>query len=245
MSTVIIAQARMTSTRLPGKVLKPVLGKPLLTYFIERLRRVTLADQVLIATTINASDETIVDWCRTLGVAFTRGAEYDVLSRYYDAAVVTGADTIVRVTSDCPLIDPALVDDCIRFFHENASRFDYISNSQEKSYPLGMSVEVFSFRSLQEAYAEGTAEADREHVTPFLYMHPERYRIGRLGSPRNLSEYRLTLDTPEDLELITRIIEALYPLKPEFNLADIVELLTMHNDWPRINAHVRQKKYGQ
>lgn len=245
MSTVIIAQARMTSTRLPGKVLKTVLDKPLLSYFIERLRRATLADQVVIATTINASDEPIVDLCRTLQIGFTRGSEDDVLSRYFDAAVVTGADTIVRVTSDCPLIDPALVDETIRFFHEESANFDYVSNSLETTYPLGMGVEVFSFRALQEAYSEGTEKADREHVTPFLYTHPERYLIGGIRFPRDLSKHRWTVDTPEDLALITRIIETLYPLKSDFNLADILELMVVHPDWPLINANIRQKKLGQ
>lgn len=242
MSTVIIAQARMTSTRLPGKVLKTVLGKPLLTYFVERLRRVALADKVVIATTTNTSDEPIVNLCRMMQVSFTRGSESDVLSRYYDAAMVTGANTIVRVTSDCPLIDPLLVDETIRLFHDNSLRFDYVSNSLESKYPLGMGVEVFTMQALKEAHTEGISNAEREHVTPFLYTHPERYRIGGVRSPRDLSQHRWTVDTPEDLELVTRIIQALYPLKPDFDLADILELVAGHPDWPLINAHIRQKK---
>jgi len=245
MRTVIIAQARMTSTRLPGKVLKTVLGKPLLAYFVERLRRVSLADQVLIATTINASDEPIVNLCRTLQTGFTRGSEDDVLARYHDAAVVSGADTVVRVTSDCPLIDPVVIDEAIRFFNATFPNFDYVSNSLEPSYPLGMGVEVFSSRALREAFCEATREPDREHVTPFLYTHPERYRIGGLRYSHDLSRHRWTVDTPQDLELISRIIEALYPLKPDFNLADIVELLARHPDWLLINADIRQKKLGQ
>lgn len=245
MKTVVIAQARMTSTRLPGKVLKTVLGKPLLAYFIERLQRVSLANQIVIATTINATDEPIVDLCRNLSVAFTRGSEQDVLSRYYDAAVVTGADIIVRVTSDCPLIDPALVDEAIRYFNTNSDRFDYVSNSLAETYPRGMDVEVFSAHLLREAQFEANLTPEREHVTPFFYTHPERYRIGEIHAPQNLSHHRWTVDTPEDLELIKRLIKTLYPLKPDFNLADILETLAVHPDWPLINTDIRQKKLGQ
>lgn len=245
MKTVLIAQTRMTSTRLPGKVLKPVLGKPLLAYFIERLRRASQLHQIVIATTINAADEPIVNLCRELSVPFTRGSENDVLSRYYDAAVVTEADIIVRVTSDCPLIDPAVVDETIDYFKTHSSRFDYVSNSLTETYPRGMDVEVFSAHLLREAQLEANLKPEREHVTPYFYTHPERYRIGHIRAPQNLSHHRWTVDTPEDLELITRLIETLYPLKPDFNLADILKTLAAHPDWPLINTHIRQKKLGQ
>ena len=245
MKTVVIAQARMTSTRLPGKVLKEVLGKPLLAYFIERLQRVSLADQIVIATTINATDEPIVDLCRKLSVAFTRGSEEDVLSRYYDAAVVTRADAIVRVTSDCPLIDPAVIDETIATFLHSVPRLDYASNSIENTYPLGMGVEIFSRQALREAHSESTKAPEREHVTPFLYTHPERYRLGGIRHTKDLSVHRWTVDTPEDFELVTRIIEGLYPIKPDFNLADILELVTEHPTWSLINANIRQKKLGE
>lgn len=245
MKTIVIAQARMTSTRLPGKVLKTVLGRPLLAYFIERLRRVSLANRMVIATTINASDEPIVALCRELSVAFTRGSEDDVLSRYYDTAMVTGADVVVRVTSDCPVIDPSVIDETIACFLNSVPRPDYVSNAIDNTYPLGMGVEVFSRQALVEAYCESTTTPEREHVTPFLYTHPERYRVGGIRLPTDLSMHRWTVDTPEDFELITRIIEALYPLKPDFNLADILELLTEHPAWSLINANIRQKKLGE
>lgn len=245
MKTVVIVQARMTSTRLPGKVLKTVLGKPLLRYFIERLQRAALVDQIVIATTINANDEPIVNLCRELSVAFTRGSDEDVLSRYYDAAIVTGAALVVRITSDCPLIDPAVVDEAIGHFKANNHRFDYVSNSLAETFPRGMDVEVFPARLLWEAQFEARLKLEREHVTPFFYTHPERYRIGHISAPQNLSHHRWTVDTPEDLELIKRLIETLYPLKPDFNMADILETLAAHPDWPLINANVRQKKLGQ
>jgi spore coat polysaccharide biosynthesis protein SpsF len=245
MKTVLIAQARMNSTRLPGKVLKAVLDKPLLTYFVERLRQASQIQQIIIATTINTADEPIVALCRKLSVPFMRGAEADVLSRYYDAAVLAEADIIVRVTADCPLVDPALIDETVSYFKENIHRFDYVSNSLTATYPRGMDVEVCAFAALREAFLEATEAVDREHVTPFLYTQPTRYRIGEIHAPVNLSQHRWTVDTAEDFDLIRRLIETLYPLKPEFNLADILDTLSKHPDWPLINAHITQKSLGE
>ncbi|MGD9788639.1 MAG: NTP transferase domain-containing protein [Sulfuricellaceae bacterium] len=245
MKVVIIDQARMTSTRLPGKVLKPVLGKPLLEYQIERLRRVKRADDVVIATTTNASDDILVDFCRRHGVKVYRGSELDVLSRYYGAAVEAEADVVVRVTSDCPVIDPAVVDQVIGHYLAHQKEYDYVSNTQVRSFPRGMDAEVFSFGALESAYREGQLEYEREHVTPFLYGHPERFRIGQWVFREDRGDDRWTVDTPEDFELIRRIIEDLFPVKPEFTLEDILDLLAMHPDWRQINAHVTQKKLGE
>jgi spore coat polysaccharide biosynthesis protein SpsF len=245
MKTVIIVQARMTSTRLPGKVLKPVLGKTLLEYLVERLRRVRLADDIVIATTTNDTDQPIVDLCKKLGVAVTRGSEHDVLARYYEAARMHEAEVIVRVTSDCPAIDPAIVDKVIGFYRDHGKEYDYVSNSLEQSYPYGMAVEVFPFKSLELAYREAKAEPEREHVSPFLYTRPERFRIGQVLHHEDLSYHRWTVDTPEDFELIRRLLEALYPVKPEFDMADVLALLEKHPDWVEINSHVRQKKLGE
>lgn len=245
MKTVIIVQARMTSTRLPGKVLKEVLGKTLLEYQIERLRRVKLADEIVIATTINHTDQPIVDLCRRLHVAVTRGSEHDVLARYYEAAKLHHADVIVRVTSDCPAIDPAVIDQVIAFYRDHPGQYDYVSNSLKQSFPYGMAVEVFPFNALEEAAHEARAEPEREHVSPFLYTRPERYHIGQVVYPRDVSHHRWTVDTPEDFELIRRIIEALYPIKPEYEMQDVLALLDHHPDWVQINAHVQQKKLGE
>jgi len=244
MNTVIIVQARMTSTQLPGKVLKQVLGKTLLEYLVERLRRVNLANGIVIATTTNDTDLPIVDLCRRLDVAVTRGSEHDVLARYYEAAKLHHADVIVRVTSDCPLIDPAVIDEAIGFYLDHSMEYDYVSNALTQSYPYGMAAEVFPYKVLEEAHLEAKAEPEREHVTPFIYTRPERYRIGHLVNAENHSHHRWTVDTPEDFELVRRITEALYPVKPEFDTNDILALLKRHPDWVEINAHVRQKKLG-
>ncbi|MDZ8221576.1 MULTISPECIES: glycosyltransferase family protein [unclassified Nostoc] len=245
MKTVIIVQARMTSTRLPRKVLKKVLDKPLLEYQIERLKRVKLADEIVIATTINSTDLPIIELCDRLLIPYFRGSEEDVLGRYYGAAKEHHADVVVRVTSDCPLIDPQVIDKVIQFYLEHKYEYDYVSNCLERSYPRGMDTEVFSFIALHQAFVEATAQPDREHVTPFIYMHPERYRFAQVVSSENQSSHRWTVDTEDDFELIKRIIEALYPQIPKFSLGDCLDLLRQYPDWSLINAHVEQKKYGK
>lgn len=245
MKTVIIVQARMTSTRLPGKVLKTVLDKPLLEYQIERLRRVSLADEIVIATTINDTDQAIVALCERLDVPFYRGSEDDVLSRYYEAAVTHNADVVVRVTSDCPVIDPNIINDVIGHYLQNYPQYAYVSNCQKRTYPRGMDTEVFSFKSLEQAFQEATAQPDREHVTPFIYMHPQRYQIGEICYSNNQSQHRWTVDTQEDFELIRRILEALYPHDPQFTLEKMLNLLAQHPDWRLLNTHIEQKHYGK
>ncbi|MGD0153016.1 MAG: glycosyltransferase family protein [Thermacetogeniaceae bacterium] len=245
MKSAIVVQARMNSTRLPGKVLKTVLGKPLLEYQIERLRRVRLADGIIVATTINDGDQPIIDLCNRLSVHSYRGPEFDVLARYYGAAATFGADLIVRVTSDCPVIDPQVVDGVIAFYLDHRQQYDYVANTLARTYPRGMDTEAFSFRALSEAHSEATAEPDREHVTPFIYRNDRRYRLANVSYREDQSRHRWTVDTEDDFELIGRIIGALYPRQPEFSLEDILDLLAEHPDWPEINEHVEQKKYGQ
>lgn len=239
MKILLIVQVRMTSTRLPGKVLLPLAGEPMLTRLIERLRRVQRADGIVIATTTNATDDPIAALCDTLGVPCHRGSEHDVLSRYADAARLHGADAVVRITSDCPLIDPALIDQVIAVYAEGDS--DYVSNMLPPTWPYGMAVEVFSAAALQQAHTEATQPAEREHVTPFIYWHPERYRLRNVASPVDLSHHRWTVDTPEDYELVRRLFETLHPINPEFTQADILTLLDAHPDWMTLNQHVQQK----
>jgi spore coat polysaccharide biosynthesis protein SpsF len=240
-NTVIIVQARMTSTRLPGKILKPVLGKSLLEYQIERLHRVHQANALCVATTVNDSDEPVVTLCQTLKIPTFRGSEADVLGRYYGAAQAAQADAVVRVTSDCPLIDPAIVDEVITTYLQRAEHVDYVSNTLERTYPRGLDVEIFPFNVLEQAHREATQPEEREHVTPFIYRHPERYRIAQVKQVMDHSIERWTVDTPEDFELIRRVIEALYPNTPEFNQTDVLALLDTHPDWRAINADVEQK----
>jgi spore coat polysaccharide biosynthesis protein SpsF len=242
MSLTIIVQARMTSSRLPGKVLAPVLGRPLLWYQIERLRRVKEAARLVIATTVNKADDPIVSLCLAGGVDHWRGSEDDVLSRYFETARHFAASTVVRVTADCPLIDPSIVDAAIAVYSQAGGQLDYVSNMMEPTWPYGMAVEVLSVRALSEANAEAREAAEREHVTPFIYWRPARYRLRSLTRRPNLSHMRWTVDTPEDFELVRRIIEALYPSKPDFAMEDVLALLGEHPAWQDINRHVQQRQ---
>ena len=243
MKTFIIVQARMTSTRLPGKVLLPLAGEPMLVRLLERLHRVQRAQGIVIATTTNTTDDPIAALCAQQGVPCHRGSEHDVLSRYADAARLHGADVVVRITSDCPLIDPALIDQVIAAYEEGDS--DYVSNMLPPTWPYGMAVEVFSAAALAQAHAEATQAAEREHVTPFLYWHPERYRLRNVASPVDLSHHRWTVDTPEDYELVRRLFEHLMPTQPHFTQADVLALLDQHPDWIALNQHIQQKPATQ
>lgn len=160
-------------------------------------------------------------------------------SRYADAARLHGADTVVRITSDCPLIDPALIDQVIAAFEEGGS--DYVSNMLPPTWPYGMAVEVFSAVALAQAHSEATQAAEREHVTPFLYWHPERYRLRNVASPVDLSQHRWTVDMPEDYELVRRLFNSLMPIHPCFTQADVLAVLDQHPDWFALNQHIQQK----
>lgn len=231
----------MSSERLPGKVLKEVLERPLLEYELERLKRVQSVDEIIVATTVNHSDDLIAELCRRFSVFCFRGSEWDVLARFRAAARSRQADVVVRVSADCPLIDPEIVQKTLDFYLKNRLRYDYVSNILKRTYPRGMDCEVFSFQTLDETFAEAALKTDREHVTSFIYARPERYRLGGVTNDLDESHNRWTVDTQEDFDLIQKIISALYPSNPAFVLADILRLLSEKPEWRKINRHVRQK----
>jgi spore coat polysaccharide biosynthesis protein SpsF len=245
MRTVVIVQARMSSTRLPGKIMKQVLGRPLIDFLMERLSRVRLADQVVIATTTNPADDIVAEWCQSKSIPHIRGSEQDVLERYIQAAHQFNAQTIVRITSDCPLIDPALVDKMIAYYQMHQEHYDYMSNALERTYPRGMDTEVFSLAALEKAHEEARAPIERELVTIYMYWNPKRFRITNVPDIKDRSQYRLTVDTPEDFELIRRMFETLYPKNPAFGVEDMVQLLEAQPDLAAINAHIEQKVYSR
>jgi spore coat polysaccharide biosynthesis protein SpsF len=241
LKVVAIIQARMNSSRLPGKILYKVLDKALLSLQIERVKKVSLIDEIVIATTINSCDEPIVELCQKLDVACYRGSELDVLKRYYEAASAFKANAIVRLTSDCPVIDPFTVDRVIAHYLFHSAHVDYVSNILNRSYPRGMDTEIFSMEALRIANYETTLMHDREHVTPYIYTHPERFRLESVEYLSNESHHRWTVDTMEDFQLIAKIIESLYPSNPSFTLEDMLTLLQKHPEWSEINAFVQQK----
>jgi len=234
----MIIQARMGSTRLPGKVLKPIAGRPMLSYQLERLRRCKRVDRIVVATTVMPADDPIVAFCQAEGVLCTRGSEHDVLSRYIDAARHVGATSVVRVTSDCPLLEPELVDQAVDALGDGV---DYVSNMMQPTWPYGMAVEAMPCGVLEEAASQASDPAEREHVTPFIYWRPERYRLKSLTMEPDLSDKRWTVDTPEDFDLVSRIISTLHPRKPDFGISDVLELLEQNPSWETINRHVIQK----
>ena len=239
----LIVQARMNSQRLPGKVLRPVLGRPLLSYQIERLKRARLVDEFTVATSVNASDDPIVNYCRKEGISVYRGPEEDVLERFYGAALEKKASVIVRICADSPLVDPEVVDRVIRFYLERSDEFDYVCNFHPRTFPRGLDCEVFPFRVLEEVRRLAKDPKEREHVTTHVYARPSDYRIGNVAQPLDQSGHRWTVDTPEDLELITRILTALYPTAPRFTTEDVLRLLEKHPEWSALNETVKQKGF--
>ncbi len=238
MRTVAIIQARMGSTRLPGKVLRPLAGQPMLARVVERVGRSRRVDETVIATTVATADQALEDLCRERGWFCDRGSEDDVLDRYCQSARRHRADRVVRITSDCPLIDPGLIDEVVAVLVREKA--DYASNTLEpRTFPRGLDVEVFPFAALERAWREDQNPAWREHVTPFLYRHPERFRLARVANDEDLSRHRWTVDTAEDYELVRRVYDHFGD--SAFGWQDVLRLLEDHPDWLRINQGVNQK----
>lgn len=237
----MIVQARMGSTRLPGKIMKQILGKPILSFVVERLKRVKQASVLHIATTTNPLDGSIVKFCEDHSISYSRGSEDDVLDRFYQAASQLKLDVAVRVNSDCPLIDPALVDHVIGQFLGQKGTLDYASNILKETYPVGMHTEVFTRAALAQAHQQAKEKFEREHVTPFIYRNPQKFKLLSVESSKNLGEHRWVVDTPEDFELAKNILETLYPQQPEFGMKDVLDLLAQHPEWLKINSHIRHK----
>lgn len=243
MNVVCIIQTRIGSTRLPGKVLKKICNKTVLEHDIDRLKRVKNIDKIVIATTILEKDNLIVEEADRLGIAYYRGSEEDVLSRYYYAAKENKADIVVRVTSDCPLIDSAITGQIIQYYLDNREKYDYVSNTIDRTYPRGLDTEVFSFKALEKAFNEATSQRDREHVTPYIWDNPNLFKILQYRGEVDYSDLRWTLDTTEDFELINRIYTSLYPQKcNEFAMKDIIELYEKYPELHNINNTIEQKK---
>jgi spore coat polysaccharide biosynthesis protein SpsF len=237
-----IIQARMGSTRLSGKVMKKIKGKTILHHVIERIQQSKLVDEIIVATTLLERDDIIVNEMKNCGVKCFRGSEEDVLSRYYYAAKESNVDTIVRITSDCPLVDPNVIDEIIAFCLDR--KYDLVTNAgtdlTQRTYPRGLDIEVFSIEILEDAFKNGKENYHREHVTPFIYEHSNN--IHYFKSVVDYSKHRWTLDTEEDLKLISEIYNRLYKGRHDFYLPDIIELFENEPYLFTINAHIEQKK---
>lgn len=218
-----IIQARMSSTRLPGKVLKTVKGRPLLSYQVERIRRARLLEQIVVATTASAHDGALARFCEEEKLNYFRGSEKDVLARFYQAAKRFKANVIVRLTADSPLIDPLLIDEAVNFYKNNTDLYDYVANTAPppSTFPDGMDVEVFSFSVLERAFLEAKLPSEREHVTFYLWK-TAKFRTYQIKHSRDYSHYRFTVDYPQDFEVVSEIFEQLYPKNNFFTMEDAV-----------------------
>ena len=236
MRRVIIVQARMTSTRLPGKILMDLAGRPLLEQQLRRLQRCGHADEIMVATTTNRDDDPIVDLVKKLGMSWFRGSENDVLSRYLGAARQARADLVVRITSDCPLIDPALTDHVIRSLCENASRYDYAANCLDRTYPRGLDTEAFFFDTLLRLDRMTLDPKLREHATYLiLAKHPAFLALSLSDAGGNNADLRWTVDYPEDLELVRRLYGDLGLGERDVPYAEILGHVRAHPELATIN----------
>lgn len=242
--TVAIIQARMGSTRLPGKIMMDLSGSPVLAHVIGRVGQMKTLDDIIIATTNAPADDIVAAFADKMGVLSFRGSESDVLSRYYHAAAENGAETIVRITSDCPVYDPGIGDAIVRFYH--AHHFDIVTNAGgitgTRTFPPGTDTEIFSMKRLTDAFQNASLSYQREHVTPYIYeMFPDT--VYHYNSEQDCSHLRLTLDTPEDYNLISIIYNQLYQNGQPFSLKEIIALYHRSPEIFVVNQHVQQKQY--
>ncbi len=245
MKTVAIIQARMGSSRLPGKVMKRLGGDTVLAQVVRRVRACRSLDGIVIATTEGDEDEPIVGEAARLGLPVFRGSSADVLSRYRGAALAAEADVVVRVTSDCPLFDGSVLQDMLAEFNALRGRqqpCDYLSNSLERTYPRGLDAEIFSRAVLEDAFAHATEPHEREHVTPYIYHHPEKFRVCHFKAAKDLSELRWTLDTPEDYRFLVEVFSRLEMDGSCFSTGQVLTLLAAHPELADINREIRQKE---
>ena len=239
MKVVAIIQARMGSTRLPGKVLKDLGGDTVLARVVNRTRRARLLNEVVVATSALPGDDAILKECERLGVACFRGDEADVLDRYYRAGRYYQADAVVRITSDCPLIDPGLIEEHVRRLLDHWNQVDFVSNMGQPTYPLGLAVEAMPMDVLARMHRMSNTEELREHVTTLAYVEPGLFRWEHVTYSRDLSHLRWTVDTKEDLELVRLIVQSF--TNSRFSWTDVLPLLERNPEWLQINRDIRQK----
>lgn len=240
MKVVAIIQARMGSTRLPGKVLLDLVGEPMLARVVKRTRRAQMLDEVVVATTVRPADEAIERLCSERSWPCFQGSEEDVLDRYYQAALAHRAEAVVRITSDCPLIEPEIVDRVVQEFLDAQPDIDYVSNIfPKRMFPRGLDTEVVRFDVLEKVWYEDHDPAWREHVTPYICRHPELFNIHSIANEVDLSHMRWTVDTIEDLEFVQCIYG--YFGHDHFSWREVLSVLDEHPKWIEINQKVAQK----
>lgn len=250
MQPTVIIQARMNSTRLPGKVLRPILGRPMLWHVVNRAKYVAGIERVVVATSDQAGDEPIRSFCEANQIECFAGSESDVLDRFYRAACEFKGDPIIRITADCPFVDPVLVGRLLEIYRRGS--YDHVGVAtgagalflDSGRFPDGLDAECFSFNALCRAWREAEEASDREHVTPYLWRAPKRFRVGTLTSERDYSHLRWTVDNEADFELVVQVYEALFCEDKPFGMKDILALLEAHPDLNSINRNfIGSEKY--
>ncbi len=239
-----IIQARMGSSRLPGKVLKNICEYPMLHWVVNRAAKAKLIDKLIVATSLNNSDDPIVEWCSEHDFECFRGNAYDVLDRYYQTARSYQADVIVRLTADCPLIDPALVDEVITVFFNKGVDFaaNRLPPPYKRTYPIGLDIEVASFSALEKAWHHAKLSFEREHVMPYLYSVKDRFTTFILDAEKNFGDRRWTVDTPEDLEFIRALFDKLN-CRINFSWREVLQILEENPELEKINADIAHKSF--
>lgn len=238
MNLAVIIQARMGSTRLPGKIFKDICGQPMLAHVISRVRRASLPNNVIVATSTEAADDVVAEFCAANSVNVFRGSELDVLDRYYQAARAHAADAVVRITSDCPLIDPEVMDQTIRAFVE--MKPDYANNFMARTYPRGLDTEVISISALERAWRNASEPYQRMHVTPYIYQNPAEFNCINIAGDHNYSGYRWTVDTVEDLDMVRAVYDRLGP-SGDFGWRDVLALMQREPALAEMNSGISQK----
>ena len=254
---VAIIQGRMSSSRLPGKILTDISGQPMLSRVMIRASRATSLDQIIFATTIDASDDPVAEYCDFAGLDYTRGSLFDVLDRYYQTASQTKADVVVRITADCPVIDSELIDNVVNTLLEG--EYDFVCNRlpppYQRTYPIGLDVEVCTFKALKKAWKEAKEPQHREHVMPYLYeevklspinrqlsegVSPRGFKVALLNHITDFGDYRWTVDTPEDLEFMREVYKH-FNNRDDFSWKEVLDLVHDNPELAKINANVQHK----
>ena len=239
MKILTVIQTRMSSSRLPGKVILPLAGKPLLVRMVERVRNARLAGTVLVATTTEARDREIEKLCAAEHIPCYKGHPIDLLDRHYQAALHYQADVILKIPSDCPLIDPKAIDRVVSFYQKYKDKYDYVSNLHPASYPDGNDVELMTFQTLESAWKHASKQFEREHTTSYIWENPLLFRIGNVlwETGRDFSKtHRWTIDYPEDYRFINEVYNELYLENPRFDLHDILSLMEVRPDILALNS---------
>lgn len=241
MKVVAIIQARCGSTRFPNKVFADLCGKPLIWHVVNRLKHARSLNHIVLATTDTPLDDNLYNWAKENGVDVFRGSESNVLNRYYEAANYSKADVIVRITADDPFKEPLLIDEAVNMLQKE--KYDFVCNNCPPSYPEGLDIEVFTKETLEREEKLSTSNFEREHVTQYIYRHPEQFKMFNLSNQKNLSFLRWTVDTERDFEMVTRAYSFLYKNDSEiFHMNDILQLLEKHPEIGKINSDVARSE---